>query len=61
MEKKEIFLKIAEQLNRKLNIIPLLFGLLGLEQRLGVNLYLDDIDILIPEKYLTEVNLKMMF
>ncbi|MCH5297785.1 MAG: hypothetical protein J1E85_08955 [Ruminococcus sp.] len=54
MEKKQIFLKIAKQLNRKLNIIPLLFGSLGLEQRLGVNLYPDDIDILIPEKYLTD-------
>lgn len=54
MEKKQIFLKIAKQLNRKLNIIPLLFGSLGLEQRLGVNLYPDDIDILISEKYLTD-------
>lgn len=54
MEKKTTFLKIAEQLNKKLNIIPLLFGSLGLEQRLRMNLYPDDIDILIPEKYLSD-------
>lgn len=54
MEKKTTFLKIAEQLNRKLNIILLLFGSLGLKQRLRMNLYPDDIDILIPEKYLSD-------
>ena len=48
------FLHIAELLNKKLNIIPLLFGSLGLEQRLHTNLNADDIDILIPEIFLNE-------
>ena len=41
-------------MNRKLLIIPLLFGSLGLEQRLHTNLNADDIDILIPEAFLNE-------
>ena len=53
MKKKE-FLRIAGELNKKLEIIPLLFGSLGLEQRLHTNLNADDIDILIPEAYLSE-------
>lgn len=48
------FLHIAQLLNKKLNIIPLLFGSLGLEQRLHTNLNADDIDILIPETFLNE-------
>ena len=52
--KKELFLQIAQRLNEALGITPLLFGSLGLEQRLGANLNADDIDVLIPEKYLDE-------
>ena len=52
--KKKLFLEIARKLNEKLEITPLLFGSLGLEQRLGANLNADDIDILIPEEYLDE-------
>lgn len=52
--KKELFLQIARKLNEKLGITPLLFGSLGLEQRLGANLNADDIDVLIPEEYLDE-------
>ncbi len=52
--KKELFLQIARKLNEKLGITPLLFGSLGLEQRLGENLNADDIDVLIPEEYLDE-------
>jgi len=52
--KKDLFLEIARKLNGKLGITPLLFGSLGLEQRLGANLNADDIDILIPEDYLDE-------
>lgn len=52
--KKQEFLHIAGELNKKFNIIPLLFGSLGLEQRLHTNLSADDIDILIPEVYLFE-------
>ena len=53
MKKKE-FLYAAESLNKKLNIVPLLFGSLGLEQRLHTSLNADDIDILIPETFLNE-------
>ena len=52
--KKELFLHIARRLNEALGITPLLFGSLGLEQRLGTNLNADDIDVLIPEGYLDE-------
>ena len=53
MKKKE-FLYVAESLNKKLSIVPLLFGSLGLEQRLHTSLNADDIDILIPETFLNE-------
>ena len=53
MKKKE-FLYIAELLNEKLHVVPLLFGSLGLEQRLHTNLDADDIDVLIPEIFLHE-------
>lgn len=51
---KKEFLAIAESLNTKLNIVPLLFGSLGLEQRLHTNLNADDIDILISEVFLRD-------
>lgn len=35
MEKIEVFFEVAEILNTELQIAPLLFGSLGLEQRLG--------------------------
>ena len=50
--KYEAFLTIAAALNRKMRITPLLFGSLGLERRLGKALNPDDIDVLIPERYL---------
>lgn len=53
MKKKE-FLYIAGLLNEKLHVVPLLFGSLGLEQRLHTNLNADDIDVLIPEIFLHE-------
>ena len=53
MKKKE-FLYIAGLLNKKLHIVPLLFGSLGLEQRLHTNLNADDIDVLIPEIFLNK-------
>ena len=52
--KKNEFIHIAGLLNDKLNIVPLLFGSLGLEQRLNRNLDADDIDVLIPEIFLNE-------
>ena len=53
MKKKE-FLQIAALLNEQLQIVPLLFGSLGLEQRLQIDLNADDIDVLIPEVFLNE-------
>ncbi len=50
---KSKFLFIANELN-KIDIVPLLYGSLGLEQRLHTNLNADDIDVLIPEIYLSE-------
>ena len=50
---KKEFIYIAGLLN-KLDIVPLLFGSLGLEQRLNKNLNADDIDVLIPEVFLNE-------
>ena len=47
------FLAAAAMLNRQLGVTPLLFGSLGLEQRLGVPLAPDDIDVLLPERWLT--------
>ncbi len=52
--KKNEFIRIAGLLNRKLDIVPLLFGSLGLEQRLNRDLSADDIDVLIPEIFLNE-------
>ncbi len=50
--KKAEFLRIARTLDRTLQVTPLLFGSLGLEQRLGTDLQADDIDILVPEELL---------
>lgn len=52
MEKYQEFLRIAKEVNIQFNVMPLLFGSLGLEQRLGAELHADDIDILLPETYL---------
>lgn len=53
-EKYYEFLRIAKLLNQTFSITPLLFGSLGLERRLGMDLASDDIDILIPDNYLHE-------
>lgn len=47
------FLQIAGLLGEQLSVYPLLYGSLGLEKRLSVDLNADDIDVLIPEKYIT--------
>lgn len=52
--KKDEFIHIARLLNEQLKIVPLLFGSLGLEQRLNKNLNADDIDVLIPGIFLNE-------
>lgn len=52
--KKQEFLSIASRLNKDLHIVPLLYGSLGLEQRLQTDLNAEDIDLLIPEVFLNE-------
>ena len=54
------FLHIAGLFIDRLHVKPLLFGSLGLEIRLGVSLNADDIDILIPKRYLYAVWSKVM-
>lgn len=51
--KLNYFLENASILNQKFNIIPLIYGSLGLEVLTNENLNSDDIDILIPEIYVT--------
>lgn len=53
MTKFECFLENAELLNDKFNIIPLLYGSLGLEVLTDTPLNADDIDILIPKAFVT--------
>lgn len=53
-EKYNEFLRIAKLLNQMFSVTPLLFGSLGLERRLGMDLASEDIDILIPENYLQD-------
>jgi len=48
------FYKIAQMLNEKLGIIPLLYGSLGLQQLIDIDLCPDDIDILVPEIFINE-------
>lgn len=46
------FVELAELLNKSLNIVPLLYGSLGLEVVSGADFNSDDIDILIPKEYI---------
>ena len=52
--KKSLFLENTKLLNNQLNIVPLMYGSLGLEYITNENLNSDDIDILIPEVFLKE-------
>ncbi len=55
MNKKfPLFLQNARLLQQAFDIIPLLYGSLGLEYLTGEDLNSDDIDILIYQKYLTD-------
>lgn len=52
--KKSLFFENTKLLSEKFGIVPLMYGSLGLEYITGENLDADDIDILIPQKYLLE-------
>ena len=51
--KKALFFENAGLLNKGFGIVPLMYGSLGLEYITNENLNVDDIDILIPEIFLT--------
>ena len=51
MKKIDYFLQNAKMLNDKFNIVPLLYGSLGLEVLTNSSLNADDIDILIPRMF----------
>lgn len=51
MTKFDCFLQNAKTLNDKFNIVPLLYGSLGLEVLTNSSLDADDIDILIPQEW----------
>ena len=53
MKKFDCFLQNAKMLNDKFNIVPLLYGSLGLEVLTISSLNADDIDILIPRAFVT--------
>lgn len=52
--KFQVFLEVAMAIHEKFRIIPMLYGSLGLEQRLNINFDENEIDILVPERYLTK-------
>lgn len=52
--KKALFFENAKLLNECLNIIPLMYGSVGLGYITGESLNSEDIDILIPEAFLKE-------
>ena len=54
ISKIDAFFENAGLLHREMQIVPLLYGSLGLEYLTKENLGADDIDILIPEIYLAE-------
>ena len=52
--KFNLFIENARLLSDKFNIVPLLYGSLGLEHLTGDALGSDDIDILVPRVFITE-------
>ena len=52
--KFNLFLENARLLSDKINILPLLYGSLGLEYLTGDVLGVDDIDILVPREFIIE-------
>jgi hypothetical protein len=53
MDKYQEFLRIAKCLNTELDITPVLYGSLGLSRLIKQDLNSQDIDILVPQKYIT--------
>lgn len=51
--KFDFFLQNAEMINDKFDIIPLLYGSLGLEVLTNITFNADDIDILVPQVFVT--------
>jgi len=54
---KNIFLEfilIVKHINEKFEVIPVLYGSLGLQVLTNIDLNPQDIDILVPEKYIDE-------
>jgi len=48
------FIHIARGLNKTLDVIPVLYGSLGLEELTGIEFHPQDIDVLVPINFLTE-------
>jgi len=52
--KFEVFLEIAEALNKKYKIAPVLYGSLGLNRLIGEFGAVNDVDVLVPSRYIKE-------
>lgn len=50
----QVFLEVAMAINERFRIIPMLYGSLGLERRINANLKVNDVDIIVPERYLSK-------
>jgi hypothetical protein len=53
MEKFDIFLEVAEKLNKSFSVKPILYGSLGLSVLLEENIRVNDIDVLVPTELIT--------
>lgn len=53
-EKFEIFLEVAKELNKSFNIVLILYGSLGLSRVIGEFGEVNDIDVLVPERFIKE-------
>jgi len=51
-EKFKIFLEITKSLNKRFNIIPVLYGSLGLSRVIEKDIVVNDIDILVPNGFI---------
>ena len=52
--KKQAFFENARLISDRMGITPLMYGSLGLEYLTGASFHADDIDILIPEIFITD-------